>query len=417
MHPENHDLSATTEPGYKTLATPPSTGERGPVARRRFQKGCFVTEAGGFYSMFYVDDAQGKTKRVKKFIGNLDQMSERAARRAHDQILQNVNQKRGSLAPVFKGQTFQDAVNNWRKAIAPNLSPATVRQRESHFKAHILPRFGRFATQEIDVHELQQFATDLRQSVSRKSVINILTTVFSTLEYAERCKIKVSGVKFSDIELGTRTEQTVVPFFTREQATRIVEEAQEPFKTLFALAWNTGLRAGELLALTVDDLDFTHKTIRVNKATDDSTRIVRQPKTKCSVAALPMPSGLEAVLRNYLMAQWKPNAAGILFPNKKGTRPRSRDNVVKVGLKPVLRKLGIPDKDAGLHAFRHGLATELVEASVPLSVLQKQLRHADVATTLRVYTHAIPQSQRDAMEGVTLQSVRQTGTVLKFASK
>ena len=57
---------------------------------------------------------------------------------------------------------------------------------------------------------------------------------------------------------------------------------------------------------------------------------------------------------------------------------------------------------AGLHAFRHGLATELAEASVPIPVLQTQMRHADVKTTLRIYTHIIPQSQRDAMERASM---------------
>ena len=41
-----------------------------------------------------------------------------------------------------------------------------------------------------------------------------------------------------------------------------------------------------------------------------------------------------------------------------------------------------------------------VHLSVPLTVLQNQLRHADVKTTLRVYSHVIPQTQRDAMEQV-----------------
>jgi integrase len=87
--------------------------------------------------------------------------------------------------------------------------------------------------------------------------------------------------------------------------------------------------------------------------------------------------------------------------------------VVRVGLKPVLRKLGIPD-NAGLHAFRHGLATELADASVPLTVLQNQLRHADVKTTLKIYSHVIPQSHRDAMEQVgSGQSLRSTNTLLK----
>ncbi len=375
-----------------------------------------MIEAGGYYSMFYADN-DGATKRVKKLIGRCDQMSERAARRAHALSMEFVNAARGSLAPVPKGQTFSYAVNQWRQAIAPNLSPATVRPRESHLRVHILPRFGSAGLQEMGVHELQQFATDLRKVVSRKTVIHILTTIFAVVDYAGRCGAKVTKVGFSDLELGASNGQTVVPFFTRDEAVAIVDAAKEPFKTLFALAWNTGLRAGEILALTVDDLDFTHKTIRVNKSADDLTRIVRQPKTKCSIAALPMPSTLESVLRNYLMAHWKPNAGRILFPDKAGTNCRSRRNVVVFGLHPVLKKLGIPTLNAGLHAFRHGLATQLVEASVPLTVLQKQLRHSDVATTLRLYSHAIPQSQRDAMENVTLQSVRNDESVLKFAAK
>jgi integrase len=85
--------------------------------------------------------------------------------------------------------------------------------------------------------------------------------------------------------------------------------------------------------------------------------------------------------------------------------PRRRDNVVKYGLQPVLKKLGIPTKYAGLHAFRHGLATELADKNTPIPVLQKQMRHADIRTTLEVYAHVIPQSQRDAMEAVSIGTV------------
>jgi len=74
---------------------------------------------------------------------------------------------------------------------------------------------------------------------------------------------------------------------------------------------------------------------------------------------------------------------------------------VQYALKSLLRKLSIDDS-AGLHAFRPGLATELAEASVPIPLLQAQMRHADVKTTLRVYAHIIPQSQRDAMERASL---------------
>jgi Phage integrase, N-terminal SAM-like domain len=102
--------------------------------------------------MFYTDavDSNGSatTKQVKKFLGNLGQISERTARREHALIMERVNQERGSLKPVPKGQTFADAVKRWRFAIAPNLSPSTVRPRESYLRTHIMPRFGQLALHE-----------------------------------------------------------------------------------------------------------------------------------------------------------------------------------------------------------------------------------------------------------------------------
>jgi integrase len=185
-------------------------------------------------------------------------------------------------------------------------------------------------------------------------VVNVLGTIFVILDYARRCGTQVSKVSFSDIELGTETNEPRVAFFTRDQAARIIAESEEPYKTMFAVAWVTGLRAGELLALGTADLDFKRKTICVNKSADDNTRQIRQPKTENSTAMRPMPSALEAMLRNYLEHHWRPNPADLLFPNRRGTHPRWRDNVVKYGLKPMLKKLGIRCTSTGLHAFRHG---------------------------------------------------------------
>jgi hypothetical protein len=68
------------------------------------------------FSMYYADavgpDGLTVTKQVKQFLGNLSQMSERAARREHANIMEKVNQQRGSLKPVLKGQTFADAVKS-----------------------------------------------------------------------------------------------------------------------------------------------------------------------------------------------------------------------------------------------------------------------------------------------------------------
>jgi integrase len=400
---------STSAPAIISIATHEGTGrKRGAVPKRRYQKGSFQVQNGIAYTLYYEDrerpDGSFESRRVRRLIGKLSEMSERAALREHDHIMQEVNRKRGSVPTPVKGQTFMDAVTAWRKAIAPQLSPATVRQRESYLRTHILPKFKDSAPHALDVQTVQQLATDLGNTVSKKTVINILGTIFAILKYGDKCGMRISKVSFADLSLGTVTKSQR-PFFTREQATAIINEAKEPYKTLFSVAWLTGCRAGEILALTKADIDFQRKVISISKSVDDNTRLTRQPKTENSVATLPMPSALESVLRNYLKQHWKPNLKGYLFPSKTGEFPRWRDNVVKYGLKPILKKLGIPAENAGLHAFRHGLATELAERAVPMTVLQKQLRHADVHTTLRVYAHAIPQSQRDAMESIGAGSI------------
>ena len=290
-------------------------------------------------------------------------MSVRDAEREHARIMEGVNKERGAVQrAAVKGKTFQDAVNAWRLDIAPVRSPATVRQHECYLRKHIIPKFGEVAPDTIDIRAVQQFAVQLRETLSRKTVINILGAMFAILKHAPRCGIPVSKVSFADVELGTTTNEAPAAYFTRAQAAHIIAASPEPYKTMFTVAWVTGLRAGELLALNVADLDFVRKAIQVNKSADEHTRKIRQPKTKQSTALLPMPSTLEATLRAYLKDHWRPNVSGLLFPNRKGTHPRWRDNVVKYGLRPVLRKLGISSREVGLHAFRHGLATELAEA-------------------------------------------------------
>jgi len=71
---------------------------------------------------------------------------------------------------------------------------------------------------------------------------------------------------------------------------------------LFAVASGTGVRAGQLLALIVSDMDFTKKTVSVSKSADDNTRLIRKPKTKKSVGTVPMPSALEADAYSYTSA-------------------------------------------------------------------------------------------------------------------
>jgi Phage integrase, N-terminal SAM-like domain len=253
----------TSENGIATLpdATHEGTGrKRGPVPKRRYQKGSFQLKNGKAYTLFYEDverpDGTSTTERVRHLIGDLSVMSERAARREHDLFMVDVNRRRGSVPAPIRGETFQDAVDAWKKDVAPQLSPATVRQRERYLRIHVLPVFGKSATHALDVPALQRFATSLQQTLSPKTIINVLETIFAVQRYASKSGMRINPVSFSDLTVRSQ-EPPERPYFTSEQVGQIVGAAKEPYKTMFALASIMGARAGELMALTIPDLDFT----------------------------------------------------------------------------------------------------------------------------------------------------------------
>jgi integrase len=173
------------------------------------------------------------------------------------------------------------------------------------------------------------------------------------------------------------------------------------YRTIFVLASVTGLRAGELLGLTVADIDFDRMMICPRKQADDRTRVLRELKTKRSRDHVPITQQTATILRSYLKDGWKPNPQSLLFPNRRN-RPWKRANVVKFGLHPILKKLGLPTYRAGLHAFRHGLGTALADAGVSPAVVQKTLRHTDIKTTLRFYVHAEAEAQRSALQSLQM---------------
>jgi integrase len=400
MHEQNSpELNSVHGASTLTFATP-FTGRRGPVPKRRYQEGQFKKENGHYYSFFYRDRAMpdGSTRSVfsRMRIGTVGEISEQSARREHDRLRQQINRERGSVPTAPKGETFQEVAKTYMNDVAPQLSISTVRQRSSHLNAHLLPRFGSMALMAIDIPAVQRFVTDLSHSGSRKSALNLLGTLNAVLAYAKKCGIRVPDVPTSSLTLSGDRDGAEAVYFKQADIPGILKLAREPYRTMFTLAWTVGLRAGELLGLTVADVDFERLTICPRKQADDRTRVLRELKTKKSRTPVPITPETAAVVRTYLQNHWKENPQGLLFPNRKG-KPWKRATVVRCGLRPVLRKLGIPTHRAGMHAFRHGLGTALANSGASPAVVQRTLRHTDIKTTLRFYVHADAEVQRAAL--------------------
>ena len=381
----------------------PLTGQRGPVAKRRYQEGLFKKENGYYFSFFYRDrampDGTSRSIFTRIKLGRIGEISELSARREHDRLRQQINRERGSVPTAPKGETFEEVAKTYMTDIGPQLSISTVRQRTSHLNAHLLPRFGSMALMAIDIPTLQRFVSDLSLKGSRKSVLNLLGTMNAVLSYAKKCGIRVPEIPERSLAIAGDRDGAEAVYFKAVDVQRIISAARQPYRTIFVLAAVTGLRAGELLGLTVADIDFERLMICPRKQADDRTRVLRELKTKKSRTPVPITQETATVLRNYLKFQWRENPQGLLFSNRKG-RPCKRANVVKFGLHPILKKLGIPTHKAGLHAFRHGLGTALADSGASPAIVQRTLRHSDIKTTLRFYVHADADSQRAALANI-----------------
>jgi len=336
------------------------------------------------------DGTVKREQRSKTFVG----LSERAARSAFQPILDAVNAASGSTPPVPKNTaTLSNLIAEWREQIAGTLKPSTQRAAESHLRKHIEPLLGKCALPELTAKRVQAFVTSLSAGKrTRKTIENILLTLSSILSAARTWGYTVPKVSISELSLPQETVSRV-RCYTFEQMQKIVHSADEPLATICFLLSVTGMRIGEALALRAEDLDFRRKQICVRCSTYAGQ--IGTPKSKASIADLPMPAALETRLKTYLASKhYRQNSLGLLFVNRRG-RPYSANKLREKKLRPLLLELGIPL--AGFHAFRHAVASELIDSGAPITVVQAQLRHSDPRITLGLYGHVIPQSQRDAV--------------------
>jgi integrase len=154
-----------------------------------------------------------------------------------------------------------------------------------------------------------------------------------------------------------------------------------PQRTFYWLAAETGMRAGELCGLRVEDLVLPRGLVMVQQSAWRGQ--IQTPKSENSVRTFALSPQLIEHLQTFA-ANWRPNDAGLLFASRNGT-PWDANLLVKRKLHPLLASLGIQKR--GLHAFRHTNSSLMDRLSTPLKVRQQRLGHSDPRLTLNVYTH------------------------------
>jgi len=375
------------------------------VPRRRFQKGR-VYQRGrtqkwvGSFRDDKIDPLTGQLKRIRRTVTfDSNVTSRRAALRALQPYLDGVNVDPPS--PRRGGKTVGELVEEWKEEILPNRKPGGARASLSHLRTHIVPLLGKMPLRELNLRTQQAFVTTVGQRVNgKKTVENVFGTLSSALKKGRKWGYFVPDVGRVDIEFPSDLKPKSQTFFLdADSATRVINAAVYPFRLMFLIAALCYLRIGEVTALKTSSLDFERRVIHIHAALDYATRQEITAKTSKSTASVPMPELLARHLLHWLENYHVPNPEGYLFVNSKGT-PYLSDYVVKQVHK-AMAKVGIrrpKGARVGVHAFRHGASSELLDAGIPVNVVSRLMRHSDSTITLNSYAHSVRDSERVASE-------------------
>ena len=193
----------------------------------------------------------------------------------------------------------------------------------------------------------------------------------------------------------TEEQQTLWMDFIRQDST------YSKYYDEFVVLLGTGMRVSEFCGLTMDDLNFEKRKIRVDKQLvreKGGRYYVEKPKTECGCRFIPMTEAVCQSLSN-IIDRRKPIKTETVIDGYSGFILLDKDGKPKVALHvehemrwamQKYQKL-YPDKplpNITPHVFRHTFCTNMANAGVSIKALQYVMGHSDVGVTLNVYTHA-----------------------------
>lgn len=276
----------------------------------------------------------------------------------------------------------------------------TIKQRTCEFyrntiTKHIVPILGDFEMTDLSPLVIQKLIADLLlkgnlrtgKGLSPSYVKTILSVIQSSLKAAQLFG-HLDSYSADKIKRPRTSEKRIECFSVYEQK-KIENAALSAKKSKYkgiVLCLYSGLRIGELLALTWNDIDFINGALNVTKTCHDGNengkhvRFIDTPKTEKSIRRIPLSKSVIKMLREM---KKKSRCEYIISDGEKPVFVRSYQRTFEL----LLRKLDIPHK--GFHSLRHTFATRAVECGMDVKSLAEILGHKNASVTLNRYTHSL----------------------------
>lgn len=316
----------------------------------------------------YRDDA-GK-EHARHFARKVD------AQKWLDQV--TASQVRGDYVDPKAGRVkFADYATAWEKVQVS--SDGTARIVDNALRLHVLPVLGTRPIGSIRRTEIQALVKGLEATLSAGSVRNVYDVAARVFAAAVDDRV-ISSSPCRRISLPANERDEVVPP-TVEEVAAVRDALGEQWRAVVVTLAGSGLRIGELLGLTVADVDFLRGTIRVERQRRQSGELAAV-KSKMSRRTVPVGRVVTDGLAAHLAAY---SGDGALFVDEFGEPLKYRR--WKRLLKEAGERAGV---QVGSHDLRHFAASALISGGASVKQVQVFLGHQSPVVTLRTYAHLFP---------------------------
>ena len=298
--------------------------------------------------------------------------------------------------------TFQNLYEIYMEDMAARLKQSTLLTKKAVLQTHILPFFGSKPINEIKASDVRRWQAKLMSSPNNYSqtyLKKINTELNSIINYAKR---------FYDLntnpcgKAGTigKAKAEEMDYWTYDEYIAFREGVKDKplsYICIEVLYW-TGMREGELLALSPADIDLDNKTISINRTYQriEGKDVFTSPKTRKSKRKIPIPDFLCQELSDYIQSRYMLDADERLFPVTKSYLSHEMIRGCKnTGVKKIR-----------IHDIRHSHASLLINQGCDALMLADRLGHEKVSTTLNTYSHLFPHKQQELVH--SLESLQAT---------
>ncbi|KMQ71454.1 tyrosine-type recombinase/integrase [Chryseobacterium koreense] len=297
-------------------------------------------------------------------------------------------------------KTISQIVEFWKADKKMYVKKSTLSAYILLIENHLIPEFG--SNSEIEEEQVQKFVFQkLEQGLSQKTVKDILIVLKMILKFGAKNK----WIQFSpfQIQYPTVRENQQIEVLSRTHQKKVMNFIQEhfTFRNLgIYICLSSGIRIGEICALTWEDIDTDNGIIHIRKTIqriyviENGERrtelLLDSPKTKNSIREIPMSRELLRMLKPFKKIV---NPTFFVLTNdSKPTEPRTYRSYYK----NLMRQLEIPE--IKFHGLRHSFATRCIESKCDYKTVSVLLGHSNISTTLNLYVHPNLEQKKKAID-------------------